>query len=463
MTLSPDPRDALIAEQRQTIELLSRRVEALESQVREVTARLAQNSRNSSKPPSSDPPGVKREKRKGTGRKRGGQPGHEGAERRRLKPNKVVNHKPKLCRCCGEPLFGEDPKAKWFQVFELPEIKPHVTEHRAHSLQCSDCGTVTREVLPARVLRHGFGPRLSAVIGYFTGRCRLSKRQVVEVCEDLFETPISLGAVCAVEQDVSAALAAPVEEAAVAVRTQPVVHMDETGWRENKARAWLWVAVTSVAIVFRVAASRGGSVAKEMLGEDFLGRVVSDRWSGYGWIEAARRQLCWSHIDRDFVGMIERGGVGGEIATPMLDASEKMFKWWSQVQDGRLARSEFQERMVSVRAEVGRLLRDAVARAEKKTAGMCKEILKLESALWTFVDVAGIEPTNNAAERAIRPAVLWRKGSFGNDSARGSQFTGRILSAVATVRLRRGSVLDYLTAACCAARTGRDVPSLLAI
>jgi transposase len=458
-----DPRDARIAELERQLALVLKRLEVLEAENAELKARLGQNSQNSSKPPSSDGPGVKRPPTNPTGRKRGGQPGHGGAERRLLSPDEVIHHRPKKCRRCSQPLRGDDPDPKRFQVLELPPIRPHVTEHRAHALTCSGCGMVTEESLPGDVLQHGFGARLSAFVAYLTGRCRLSKRQVVELCEDALGTPISLGAVCAVEQDVSEALAAPVEEALAAVRQQPVVHLDETGWREDKMRAWLWVAVTSVAIVFQVARSRGASVAKKLLGEAFAGHAVSDRWCAYNWLGVTKRQLCWAHLRRDFTGMVERGGYGGALATGLLIQCEKIFEWWAEVRDGTMTRARFQRLMKPVRAEVGDLLRVAAACAEPRTAGMCEEILKLEPALWTFVDVEGIDPTNNAAERAIRPAVLWRKGSFGNDSPAGSRFTERILTAVATVRLRGGCVLDYLASACTEYRVSRTAPSLLAV
>jgi transposase len=458
-----DPRDARIAQLEQLLRLAFDKISVLEAEVVELKAKLGQNSSNSSKPPSSDPPGTPRAATRLTGRKRGGQPGHDGSERRMLTPDRVVDYKPKTCRRCARRLVGEDVDPSRFQVFELPVIRPDVTEHRAHTLTCPDCATKTSAVIPAEILLHGFGPRLTAFAAYLTGRCRLSKRQVSELFDEALGTPISTGGVCALEQDVSAALAAPVEEACAAARSQSVIHMDESGWREDKKLAWLWVAVTGVAIVFRVARSRGAVVARELLGDDFAGRLVTDRWNAYNWVETARRQLCWSHLLRDFQGMVDRGGTGGVIATKLLADSGKMMDWWHRVCDGDLSRSVFQKRMVRVRASVGRLLRKAVARAETKTAGMCKEMLKLEPALWTFVDVAGIEPTNNAAERAIRPAVLWRKGSFGNDSAVGSRFTERILTTIATVRLRRGSVLGYLADACAAYRATRTVPSLLTV
>lgn len=460
--MSIDARDARIFDLEQLLRAALEENAKLRARIGELEARLGQNSQNSSKPPSTDGPGVERPKKKPTGRKRGGQPGHEGAVRTRLPPDRVVDHVPRRCRRCSRKLEGKDAHPQVFQVLEMPEIKPHVTEHRGHTLKC-ECGTRTTEPIPTGVLQHGFGPRFSAFVAYFTGRCRLSKRQVVELCDELLGAPISLGAVCAVEQDVSAALKTPYEEAAAAIQRQAVASLDETGWREAKLRAWLWVAVTSVAVVFKVSRSRGAAVAKELLGVDFAGVLVTDRWSAYAWVKAVCRQLCWAHLQRDLAGMIERGGVGGGLATQMLDHSEKMFEWWSQVRDGSLSRVDFQRLMVPVRAQVGRLLRDAQACAESKTAGMCAQILKLEPALWTFVDVEGVEPTNNIAERTIRPAVLWRKGCFGNDSAVGSRFTERILTTVATVRLRRGSVLQYLAAACASYRANRTSPSLLEV
>jgi len=360
------------------------------------------------------------------------------------------------------PLVGDDPNPKRWQVFELPEIKPDVVEHRAHALTCSGCGEVTTAALPDEAVLHGFGPRLTAALAYLSGRMRLSKRQISEAAQDLFGVPISIGAVCNAEQDASHALEAPVEQARVAVRAERVAHLDETGWREEKQRAWLWVATTMAATVFRVARSRSGKIAREILGEDFGGRLVTDRWSGYNWFDVERRQLCWAHLRRDIIGMIDRGGIGAGIAAMMLDEVDKMFEWWSRVRDGTMERASFQENMKPVRAEVEQLLREASESAEKKTAGMCREILTLEKALWTFVDVEGVEPTNNAAERAIRPAVLWRKGSFGNDSEKGSRFTERILTTVATLRQHHRNVLEYLAAACAAVRNGQAVPSLLA-
>jgi transposase len=265
--LIADPRDARIAQLEQLLQVALSEIAALKAEVAELKAKLGQNSKNSSKPPSSDPPGVTGPVHEPSQRKRGAQPGHEGGTRRLLNPDRVVDHRPTNCRQCARQLAGDDAHPSQFQVFELPEMRPDVTEHRGHTLTCPDCRTQTSAVIPPEVLQHGFGPRMTALVALLTGRCRLSKRQVSEFFDEALNTPISIGAVCALEQDVSAALAVPVEEAAVAVRAQAVAHADETGWRENKKRAWLWVVVTGVAIVFRVARGRGAAVARELLEE----------------------------------------------------------------------------------------------------------------------------------------------------------------------------------------------------
>lgn len=463
MTPSADPRDIRIAELEAQLSAALAQIASLSAEVKDLRAQLSNNSGNSNKPPSSDGPEVKRPVGKPSGRKRGGQSGHGGAERARLVPDTVVDHRPSRCRRCDHALSGDDPSPAFAQVLELPEIRAHVTEHRAHTLCCTICRTETKALLPQQVRDHGFGPRLCGFVAYLTGRCRLSKRQVVELLSDALGTPMSLGAVCGVEQDVSQALAGPVEDARAALRAEPVVHMDETGWREDKKRAWLWTALGAAVTVFVVSQSRGKKVVREMLGEEFSGYLVTDRWCAYNSIDVTKRQLCWAHLLRDFQGMVDRGGAGAETGAALLERADQMMTWWHHVRDGSLTREKFKEFMKPVQAKVSRLLRYGVADAEPRTAGMCAEILKLEPALWTFVQVEGLEPTNNHAERAIRPAVLWRKGSFGNDSAVGARFTERILTAVATVRLQGRNVLQYLADACDEFRRTGRAPGLVLV
>lgn len=451
---------------REYIHTLEVRVAELEATVQRLLERLQQDSHNSARPPSSDPPQALRPRRRRvpSGRKRGGQPGHQG-QSRALVPieevESVVAVKPQECRWCQHPLQGDDPQPSRHQVTEVPPITPVVTEYQLHQLLCPACGALTRAALPRGVPPGGFGPRVQAIVALCTGAYRLSKRTTQEVMADLFGLPMSLGTIPHLEQATAQAVAAPVADAQAYVRAQPVAHLDETGWREGRARAWLWVAVTTWVTVFLVRVSRGAKVAHELLGERFCGTLVTDRWSAYTWYPTRWRQICWAHLLRDFEAMIERGGPSQEIGEGLREQARQMFHWWHQVCDGTLPHAEFRVLMRPIRRRVARLLKAGQTCGVAKTEGVCREVLKVYDALWTFVRVEGVEPTNNPAERAIRPGVLWRKGSFGTQSAQGSRFVEAMMTVVATLKQQHRNALAYLTDACQAAYTGLPAPSLL--
>jgi transposase len=307
---------------------------------------------------------------------------------------------------------------------------------------------------------------LAASLSLLVGKYRLSKRLVEQMLADLGGVHLSVGSVSNLEREMSAALKAPVAQAQEHVRHAWVVHADETGWaqgvREGRAaRAWLWVVASALVVVFRIATSRGSQVIKDLLGKDFLGWLISDRWSAYDWYDAGLRQVCWAHLTRDFQGFIDRGGRGGRIGRKLMAERDRMFKWWHRVRDGTLEREEFQRRMRQVEQKVGELLRQAQTCGEKKTAGTARRILRLEKCLWVFVEVPGVEPTNNYGERTIRQGVIYRKISFGTRSERGSRFVERILTVVTTLKLQNRNPLEFLTAALWAHRRGLPPPSLL--
>jgi transposase len=289
----------------------------------------------------------------------------------------------------------------------------------------------------------------------------LSKRTTQDLLEDLFGVSMGLGTVANLEHATVQAVAEPVAAARAYVQAQPAAHLDETGWREGQQRAWLWTMVTTWVTVFVVRRSRSGKVARELLGERFWGYLVTDRWSAYTWYPTWRRQVCWAHLLRDIEAMIERGGQSQVIGEALRGQARQMFHWWHRVRDGTLAQTTFARYMWPIRREVERLLEAGQMCGVPKTEGMCREILKVRQALWTFVRHAGVEPTNNAAERAIRPGVLWRKGSFGTQSADGSRFVEAMMTVVATLKQQHRDVLDDLTAACEAALRGEGTPSLL--
>src|SRR5918999_1967657 len=446
------------------IQALEARVAALEATIAALQEQLTQTSRNSPRPPSSDPPSSPRPKRPRSQRRRGGQPGHPG-QTRTLIPvedvDQIVPLKPEQCQGCQAPLWGDDASPFRHQVIELPPIEPVVTEYQWHQLVCPDCGETTRAPWPAGVPSGTFGPRVHATVALCTGSYRLAKRTTQQVMAELFGVPMSVGSISQSEKTTTAVIAEPVKEAWDYVEAQSVAHLDETSWREGGKRAWLWVAVTSLVTAFVIRLSRGGQVARELLGEGFCGILVTDRYSAYNWYAVRWRQLCWSHLLRDFEAIRGRGGVSEEIGDALLEQAHQMFEWWHRVREGTLARSTFRSYMTPLRREVERLLEVGSQCGVAKTEGTCREILKRREALWTFVQVEGVEPTNNMAERAIRPGVQWRKGSFGTQSEDGSRFVESMMTGVATLKQQKRNVLDYLIAAHEAGLRGEAAPSLL--
>jgi transposase len=427
--------------------------------------RLNQTSQNSSKPPSSDPPQARpRRTKEPSGRKSGGQLGHEGHSRQ-LQPESEVDHiievRPERCGQCGTLLLGEDTEPERHQVTDFPRITPVVTEYRRHCLGCVACGARTQAAWPPTMPEGRFGPRVQATVGYLTGRIGASHREVQEILATLCQTEVSVGSITALEQAVSTALATPVTEAIKYVQRQPVRNADETSWREKTKRLWLWVSVTPLVTIFQLLKTRGATGAKTLLGEDVWGTIGTDHYAGYHWLDPRQRQLCWAHLKREFVAWSQRRGETAWIGLALLAVEKRFFTSWYQAREGTLAWADFQVAMLPLMARVHALLTQGAAGADLKVQGTCRNLLKREAALWTFVWEAGVEPTNNSAERPLRRAVLWRRRSFGTQSETGSQFVERILTVVATLRQQRRDVLDYLTDACAAAICKQPTPSLL--
>lgn len=477
--LTPSSVQQALLQVLERLAALEEEVSRLRAENEQLGEQTRRSSRNSSQPPSSDAPNVPPGKpRPSSGRKRGAQAGHEGHQRK-LYPleecRSVSDHHPTACCVCGAALAGADPNPVRHQVVELPKVKPLVDEHRLHQLRCPDCGEVTRAPLPSDVPVSGYGPRLAAVVGLLSGPYRQSERQTQQALCDFFQVEVALGTVNNLRQEVSQAVAEPVAGATVYAQAQEVANADETGWVQGngdgtnpeRRKAWLWVLVTRWVTVFQIHLSRGQAAARAVLGE-FAGYLITDRWTGYGWWPLDRRQLCWAHLIREFQKIAERGGESQAIGEGLLEQARNLFALWHRVRDGTLTREGVAAAVVGIRAAVRRWLLEGaayeVARGDKsartRTARTCRALLKVEQAFWLFVRVAGVEPTNNAAERALRPAVIGRRTSLGTQSTLGSQFVARMLTVTLTLRLQQRPVLEYLTAACETTRQGMPAPSL---
>jgi transposase len=446
------------------------RIVALERRVAALEARLGTNASNSGTPPSANPPGAPAPVvKKKSQRRRGGQPGHPPHLRQLLPPERVDHVKtfvPRVCAHCHTALPAapspHDPEPTRFQAVELPPVVATVTEYQGQARTCPRCGGVTRAVIPAEVRAHSVGPRLTAALSYLAGCHGVSKRGVEEIAEALFDAPVALGTVANLEREVSAALTPPHEEALAAVRTAAVKNADETSWKLRGTLCWLWAAATVGVAAFVIHARRSAAGLAALLGSEVQGILGSDRWGVYDRVPAARRQLCWAHLKRDFQKIVDRGGPDARVGREGRKIVTKVFAAWHAFRQGQCTRAQLQARLAPVENRMNRvLLEGAILGTEAAVMTFCENVLAVEPALWTFVRTEGVEPTNNAIERLLRRAVLWRRRSFGSASAAGCRFVERILTVVQTRRLQGKSVLGYLHEALRAHRAGQPCPKLL--
>jgi len=446
---------------------LEDRVGELEATVRDLVSRLDQNSSNSSVPPSANPPQAPKPVVKTpTGRKPGGQPGHQACVRPRLPRERVqhvIDYIPKTCDHCDAPLPAEagknDPEPVWHQVAELPEVLVEVTEHLAHGRTCPGCAKVTWESIPEPIREHAFGARLVALLSYLSGNPHVSKRGIQEIVETVLGVPMALGTVANLEQEMSAALAPAHAEAQAAVQAAPVKNVDETGWKQAGKTCWMWAAATTIVACFVIHSSRGAAGLAALLGR-LKGVVCSDRWAVYGRRAAGLRQLCWAHLKRDFQKLVDRGGDAQETGKAGLAAVAIVFELWHAFRGGGLSRRQLRQEMACWRADLHDQLKQGCACKDSKAATFCENLLAVEPALWTFVDKPNVEPTNNHIERLLRSGVLWRKNAFGCHSVAGCRFVERILTVVQTLRLQKRPVLEFLRTTLTAHRHGEAAPKL---
>ena len=322
-----------------------------------------------------------------------------------------------------------------------------------------NAGIRWRTPLPAGVPSGPFGPRLRAILAMFAGSYRLAKRPIQQLASDLFGLDISLGMISKLERQAAAVLEPVVAEVAAAIVAAPSAHIDETSWSEANEKAWLWVGQTEDLTAFTIADNRGADVARTILGTDKAKVVISDRFPSYDWIE--QHQYCWSHLRRDFQAMIDRHDAGSAAGLDLLSSSSRLFHWWHKYRDGVMAWTTFLGYARPIRWGVRQALGRGASCASGKTAATCRMLLDGEEHLWTFLRIRGIEPTNNAAERTLRHAVLWRKSSGGTASEWGSRFVERVLSVAATCRQQGRNVLEFLTGCFRARLDGRPALSLI--
>ncbi|MCH7556855.1 MAG: IS66 family transposase [Planctomycetes bacterium] len=434
----------------------------LKKRIEELERLLGINSKNSSKPPSSDPLGMSVTLPKRRRKKRGARKGHQPHLRELLSQEFVNKHfhlKPEMCTCGSTNLEETSEEPLRHQVVDIPPIKPEVTEYVQHISRCKDCGELVYRPLPDDIRRRHFGAGVLAMVAILTGRLNTSKRKALAMMNEVFSIPMSLGGLSNCEGQVTDILEQPYNEAAEHVREQDIGHADETGWpRGNKKKGWLWTFCCVTAAVFMVHANRSQKAARKLMG-DFKGKLVTDRYGAYNFYQLIR-QICWAHLKRDFKAVSESKGELGKIGYELYGLAKDILKLRKRVRDGTLQWETFQRRMPELQKRVESLLKDG-ASFDGKLGGKCRKILKHKKYLWTFVQDQRVEPTNNFAERIVRQGVLWRKSSFGTQSQRGARYVERVLTVCATCRLQGRSVIKYLRNVCHCHLNGLPVPLLI--
>jgi transposase len=453
---------------RREVAELSEANRRLEIRVADLEERLNRSSRNSSLPPSQDPPGApERRPAAPSGRGRGAQPGHPGRGRH-LAPiaalDELIDHWPERCACghvfCAAERAARGAPAR-HQVAELPPTAVILSEHRLQRLRCPDCGRTTRAELPPEIPTGAFGPRLQAAVATLAVRNRVSRRDATELVRELFGAQLSSGSVEAIISRASAALEEPYEDLLGHVRCAPAVNIDETGWRLRGGRRTLWGALTRQEAVFRIAEGRHRREAQALLGEEFSGVACSDRWWAYDYLDPQRRQFCWAHLVRDLTAHSEGLGAQKQFGAAGLEISKRLFAAWGEFREDA-DRARLLERLAPLQEELRTLLEEAARKAarNRRHRTFAKNLLKGWPALWTFTTVPGVEPTNNHAERGLRGAVIYRKLSLGSQSEEGERTIERLLSASVTCRLQGRSLFAYLSDVLTAKIRGDPVPLL---
>ena len=451
-------------------------VRALEERIEELERTVNRNSGNSSLPPSQDLPMTRAERRRRarvkakqwSKRKPGGQPGHEGKHRQMAPPERVdrcTRHLPEGC-ACGYRFDGSEERVGdplVHQSWELPPIRPLVFQYELLRLCCPCCGKPRLADLPKGVTLSAFEARLEAHIATLAGVYRLSRRQVRQVVQEVFAIPISVGAVDAAIMRMSAILKDPWEQLRAYIQQAQQVHADETGWRLRGAYQCLWVATSTLAACFRIDPHRTQEAAKELLGEEFGGFVICDRYVGYHWLDVLQQQLCWAHVIRQLVELSERQRAPGRLGKKLLNAAREVIAIHRRYLTEDHELDWLRQQLAPLRERIKALLEQGTRGRHQRTANFCAGLLEEYEALWTFCDVKDIEIplTNNAAERALRHGVIMRRVQGGTQSEHGNRWVERILSIRETLRLQDRSALDYLIGAATAGHRGQPAPSPL--
>ena len=398
---------------------------------------LKTGSDNSSAPPSQDSPKKRAERKRkpATGRKKGAQAGHQKHERALLpedKVNTIKRYYPDTQCACGGVVRLDGYRRH--QVFDLPEVHYTVTEFQRYTGQCQCCGQRHTAQLPQSVPKGQMGPGLIAWINLLNGRYHLTLRQIEDLLSEQWNLQFSLGAISQSQEKLNDWLLPVYHQIGEVVRQADLGYVDETRHYRNRSTYWLWSLSTPQAAYFLIHYSRGKGAAKELLGS-FDGILVTDRHGAYNDYAADKHQYCWAHIIRNLEKIAQRHGRAGKDGQKLLRLARLIVRNGKRWQHSDYQSLHYRQRLQKLRTTFEKQLQQtALIHGKNKTGNSCRKLLKDSPRLWTFLAHPGVAMTNNAAERSLRPYVIWRKISFFSQSHRGTQYRAMILSVIETCR-----------------------------
>lgn len=433
---------AELAQTKEKLEDATKILKLALEEIADLKEKLNLNSKNSSKPPSSDQKGntsnqtrIKRKSRKGT-------------SRTAFPPERVdkqVDCIRENCPHCGSDSIICTGIPEAFQQAELPKVRAFVTEYLLHKYRCRGCGKQSIASLPSGVPDSAFGPRLMGLLATLTGVLHIAKREAIQLIKDLYDVDISLGSVSNIEERVSNALD-PVyfKIHQFVIEGGYCKHFDETTWRDSGKRCYAWVASCSMAAFFKLHPRRSRDAFEELIGvKTNLYAAVTDRYPVYSKI-GKFHQYCLAHLIRDFRRYAERDGPDKEIGEALTHEFAKVCGIHKSYRQGEESLKKRNMRIGRRKSQVKFWLEDGFANGGDKLSGLCERLLDHFDHLFAFIKIDGMEPTNNLAERDLRKLVIWRKKSFGTRSKRGQKFTERITSVAETVKRHGKNTLKFI-------------------
>lgn len=439
---------------------MQERLETLEKQL----ARRRKDSSTSSKPPSSDI--VKSPKAKAKGgkkRKIGGQPGHQKHEQKPIPPEDVDAHYEyslPACPGCGGTLRGSSHPPHTRQQVDLIGRAVRVTEHEALGFWCPRCGAHQYPEFPPEVASGFFGPRMKALVAYFKGACHLSYTTIQTLLADVYGIPASTGYLTKVVLEVGVALGVPYEELLAVLPDAPVLNVDETGHKDRGRNYWTWCFRAPDYTLFKIDPSRGACVLQEVLGDAFGGVLGADYYSAYRSYmgDDVRVQFCMAHLIRDVRYLTTLPDpVTKNYGERVLKALRALFQVFHRRE--RMSPERFQSRMENARQYLLKKALGAPPRGEAKN--LAQRFKDHAASYFRFITEPGVDPTNNAAEQAIRFVVIDRRITQGTRGTSGQRWSERIWTTMATCAAQGRSAFQFICQAVDAHLSGAAPPSLL--